>query len=61
MSGIVGPFIAHVLLLGVGIAFLTGHAALNVLALVTLIVLLNGIYGAWELMVWLALTRARTK
>jgi hypothetical protein len=57
----VGPFIAHVLLLGVGIAFLTGHAALNVLALVTLIVLLNGIYGAWELMVWLALTRARTK
>jgi hypothetical protein len=60
LSGIVLPFTAFLLLLGAGVAFILGHAAFDILALVTLVVLLNGIYGAWELMVWLALTRSRT-
>lgn len=61
MSGIVIPFIADLALIGSGIAFvLEQRIAFSVLAIVTIATLLNGIYSAWELMVWLALTRAQS-
>ncbi len=60
MSGIVLPLASHVTLIGTGVAFVLGYAAFSVLALVTVVILLNGIYGAWELMVWMALIRSRS-
>lgn len=61
VSGIVMPLLAFSALVGTGVAFIIGYAAFAALAAATLAVLVNGIYGAWELMVWLALTRARAK
>ena len=61
ITGVILPLAAYLLLIGCGIAFMAGHFAFSVLALVTVAVLMNGIYGAWELMVWLALSRARSK
>ncbi len=62
LTGAVLPLLCYLLLAATGAAFLECSAiALNGLAIVTLVTLLNGVYGAWELMVWLALVRARTK
>jgi hypothetical protein len=61
MQGIVIPLAMHVLLAACGALFIAGFNALPtlLLAIVTLVVLLNGIYGAWELVVWIALTRSQ--
>ncbi len=59
ITGVILPLAAYLLLVGCGVAFMLDHAAFSVLALVTVAVLMNGIYGAWELMIWLALSRAR--
>ena len=41
------------------VLFIVGSSALVLVAIVTIVVLLNGIYGAWELVVWIALTRSQ--
>jgi hypothetical protein len=62
LTGIALPLLCYVLLGVTGAAFLAGYAAaFNVLAAVTVVILLNGIYGAWELVLWMAVTRAETK
>jgi hypothetical protein len=60
MSGVIVPLAVYVGLIGCGVAFALGHAAFGSLAFVTVVILLNGIYAAWELMLWLALARARS-
>jgi hypothetical protein len=61
ISAIVVPLLAHVALVGAGCAFLAGRTPLLAVAVVTLVILLNGVYGAWELMIWLAVTQVRKK
>lgn len=62
LSGIALPFICYILLSVTGVAFVAGYAAsFNALAIGTLAILLNGIFGAWELMIWMAVARAREK
>ncbi|HTA89673.1 MAG TPA: hypothetical protein VK745_08865 [Polyangiaceae bacterium] len=61
-SGVVFPVVCYVLLGLSGVAFLENYAvAFDGLALVTLGVLLIGLLGAWELLVWMAIARSRTK
>lgn len=61
IQGIVIPLVMHLLLAACAALFILGWSALPMLlvAFVTLVVLLNGIYGAWELVVWIALTRSQ--
>ena len=59
MTGIVLPLFCHLLLGASGAAFLLGYAAaFNALATVTVAILLIGVFGAWELMVWMAVARS---
>ena len=60
LSGIIIPVATYLLLAGSGFAFIMGRLAFAGVAIATIVILLNGIYGAWELVVWLALTRSRT-
>jgi hypothetical protein len=56
ISSIVLPFFVHLLVLATGAGFLVDHPqALNGLALVTVSLIVLGLYGAWELVMWLAL------
>jgi hypothetical protein len=62
LSGVVFPLICYVLLCLTGCAFCAHYAlAFDVLAFITLAILLIGLYGAWELTVWMAIVRSRTK
>jgi hypothetical protein len=62
LMGIVLPLLCHALLGATGAAFIKGYAmSFEGLAIITVVILLNGIYGAWELMVWLAVTRNKAK
>jgi Zn-dependent protease with chaperone function len=62
LMGIVLPFLCYLGLVAAGAGFLTlKAAAFDVLAVVIICVLLLGVFGAWELMIWLALTRLRAK
>ena len=59
LAGIVVPALCYVASVGVGAALIRGGhevAALDALAIVVVAALLLGIYGAWELMIWLAAT-----
>jgi hypothetical protein len=56
LSLIVMPLLCHLLLVATGVAFvLREPVALTALAIATVSLLFIGIYGAWELMVWMAL------
>jgi hypothetical protein len=59
ISGIFLPLAAHLALAGCGVAFALGARPFGALAALTVVILLVGIYGAWELVLWLALTRSR--
>jgi hypothetical protein len=60
LTGIVIPLTTYGLLATAAVGFLLGWAAaFDGLAIVTMALLLNGVFGAWELMVWLALARTR--
>jgi hypothetical protein len=60
LSGVVFPLLAYLLLGATGAGFLAGYArAFDGLAIVTIAMLLIGVYGAWELLVWLAFARIR--
>ncbi len=61
ISGVVLPLGEHVGLAGSGALFAVGRPAFGALALVTMLVLLTGVYGAWELMVWIAVSRRGEK
>jgi hypothetical protein len=59
LSGIVVPALCYLLLAASGVGFLRGYsAAFGGLAIAMLVTLVLGIFGAWELMIWMALTRA---
>jgi hypothetical protein len=60
LMGVAFPLICHLLLGVTGVAFFESYAvAFNGLAIVTLAILLIGVFGAWELMVWMAIARSR--
>jgi hypothetical protein len=60
VSGIVVPLGCYLLLATSGVAFVERLAiAFDALAVVTIVTLMLGVYGAWELILWLALTRAQ--
>ncbi len=59
ISGVVLPLGEHLGLGASGALFAVGRPAFAGLALVTMLVLLTGVYGAWELIVWIALSRPR--
>jgi hypothetical protein len=59
IQGIGIPLVMHVLLGCGAVLFMLGWSVLVLVAIVTIVVLLNGIYGAWELVVWIALTRSQ--
>jgi hypothetical protein len=62
VTGIVIPAICYLVLIATGAAFVAKYeVAFSMLAGVTLVVLLGGIYGAWEMMLWMALARAQKK
>jgi hypothetical protein len=62
LMGIALPLLCYLLLGATGVAFLAGYAvAFDALAIVTVALLLNGVFGAWELLVWMAVARTRTK
>jgi hypothetical protein len=62
LTGIALPVVCHALLFATGVGFVKGYiAAFDGLAIITIVMLLTGIFGAWELMVWMAVARARAK
>ncbi|HEX4403498.1 MAG TPA: hypothetical protein VH560_01640 [Polyangia bacterium] len=58
ISGIVVPVICYSLLGLTGARFIEGTFAFSALAIVTIAILMLGVFGAWELMLWMALKRA---
>jgi len=59
MSGIVVPALCHALLLATGVGFVVGRpAAFDGLAIVTIAILMTGVFGSWELILWMVVTRA---
>jgi hypothetical protein len=62
VSGIVIPAICYLVLIATGAAFAAKYQiSFSMLAAVTLVVLLTGIYGAWEMMLWMAITHSQRK
>jgi hypothetical protein len=62
LSGVVAPLLCYLTLAATAVGFLQRYAiAFDGLAVVTVLILLNGVYGAWELMVWMALERSRAR
>jgi hypothetical protein len=60
ITGVIIPAVCYLVLGATGAAFVANYTiAFTMLAGVTLAVLLSGVYGAWEMMLWMALTRAR--
>jgi hypothetical protein len=59
LAGIVAPLVFYLVLGASGAAFIVGYGAAFVgLAIATLGILVLGIFAAWELMIWMAMTRA---
>ena len=62
LSGIVFPVVCYLLLGVTGVAFTLRCAlAFDGLAIATLGTLVLGVYGAWEMLVWMAIVRSRQK
>jgi hypothetical protein len=60
MLGVVLPAACYAALAATGVGFVAERAAaFSGLAVVVVTILLVGVLGAWELVIWLALTRAR--
>src|SRR5262249_2460160 len=60
LMGIVLPAACYLALIGTGGAFVAGWSvSFNSLAIAIVAILLLGVFGAWELMLWLAMTRLR--
>jgi hypothetical protein len=59
ITGLVVPLVCYLMLGSTGLGFIEGTAtAFTALAVVTIAILTLGVFGAWELMLWMALTRA---
>jgi hypothetical protein len=62
ITGVVIPALCYLALIATGGAFAAKYEfSFPLLAGVTLVVLLSGIYGAWEMMLWMALARSQKK
>jgi hypothetical protein len=62
VTGVALPLLCYLALCAIGAAFVARvTAAFNALAIVTITILLTGVFGAWELMVWMAVARSRLK
>jgi hypothetical protein len=62
LSGAVVPMVVYLLLGATGVGFMARFAiAFTGLVVATVVTLLNGVFCAWELMVWMAITRARVE
>jgi hypothetical protein len=62
LSGVALPFGLFVLSGAASAGFLAGYAAsFSALGFATIAILLLGIYAAWELLLWLAMTQAKAK
>jgi hypothetical protein len=62
LSGVAIPLLCHVSLVAIGGGFFLGYAAaFDGLAIVSVVMLLVGVFGAWELLVWMAMARNRAK
>ncbi|HEY2745038.1 MAG TPA: hypothetical protein VGL86_10465 [Polyangia bacterium] len=60
LMGVVLPAILYAALIAIGAGFIAARtAAFGGLAVAVVGTLLLGVFGAWELMIWLALTRVR--
>jgi hypothetical protein len=58
ITGIIVPLVCYLMLGATGVRFIVGDTAFTALAIVTIAILMLGVFGAWELMLWMALTRA---
>lgn len=54
ISGLFVPLGVYIGFLGCGVAFWMGSPVFGILAALTILILLNSIYSAWELILWLA-------
>jgi hypothetical protein len=62
MGSIVLPALCHLALVATGVGFTLGWpGAFDALAAATLVILFIGVFSEWELMLWMVLTRARTR
>jgi hypothetical protein len=59
LSGFILPLTVYLGYTACGAAFWMGHKPFGVLAVLTLLILLNSIYSAWELILWFAIVRTR--
>jgi len=55
LSGFIVPLMVYLGFVGCGIAFWMGQMVFSVLAVLTIAILLNSIYCAWELILWFAI------
>jgi hypothetical protein len=62
VTSIVLPALCHALLIVTAVGFVVGWAAaFDALAVVTIAILVIGVLASWELMLWMVLTRAKTR
>jgi hypothetical protein len=62
VTAIVLPALCHALLIVTGAGFVVGWSgAFDALAVVTIAILVIGVFGAWELILWMVLNRAQTR
>jgi hypothetical protein len=59
VSGFVIPLAVYLGYTACGIFFWMGHTPFAALAVLTIVILLNSIYCAWELILWFAVVRTR--
>jgi hypothetical protein len=59
LSGFLVPLGVYIGFAGCGVAFWMGQSVFGALAVLTLIILLNSIYAAWELILWFAAVRTK--
>jgi hypothetical protein len=62
VTSIVLPSLCHALLVAAAVGFMVGWSfAFDALAVVTIAILIIGVFGAWELMLWMVLSHARQR
>lgn len=62
LTTIVLPALCHGLLLAAGVGFIAGWgAAFHLFAAVTIAILVTGVFGAWELILWMVVSNARAR
>lgn len=59
LSGFIVPLVVYLGYTICGIVFWMGQTPFALLAILTIVILLNSIYSAWELILWFAVVRTR--